>query len=214
MGRRHRLATILAALLVALLAMPAFAQADGEDVIRDCNDDGHIDGNYSQGDYQDAEDNLPGDVDQYSDCRDLINQAQADGSRGNGSGGGAGGGAGGGGAGGVGGVPGGDRRGGSPKLYEGDPALQTKSGAYAANQEDKAAFEAAQEEAARGTTLPGGLAVPAAGDFSPAKANTLPFPVVLALAAIGLLVATTTVLVARRRLPALNRVVPARLRRS
>ena len=210
MGRRHRLATILAALLVALLAVPALAQADGEDVIRDCYDDGHIDGNYSQDDYQDAQDNIPGDVDQYSDCRDVISQAQADGSRGDGSGGG---GAGGGGGGGIGGV-GDGRRGGSPKPYEGDPALQTKSGAYAANQEDKAAYEAAQQEAARGTKLPGGLAVPAAGDFSPDKANALPFPVVLALVAIGLLVAATTVLVARRRLPVLNRVVPARLRRS
>ena len=213
MGRRHRLATIFAALLVALLTVPAFAQASGEDVIRDCNDDGHIDGNYSQGDYQDAEDNIPGDVDQYSDCRDLINQAQADGSRGNGSGaGGTGGGSGG--SGGIGGIGDDGRRGGSPKPYGGNPALQTKSGAYAANQEDKAAYEAAQEEAARGAKLPGGLAVPAAGDFTPAKANTLPFPVVLALAAIGLLVAATTVLVARRRLPALNRVIPARLRRS
>src|SRR3954454_21724582 len=82
MGRRHRLASIFAALLVALLALPAFAQASGQDVIRDCFDDGHIDGNYSQSEYQDAENNLPSDVDQYSDCRDVIAQGQACGSKG------------------------------------------------------------------------------------------------------------------------------------
>ena len=55
---------------------------------------------------------------------------------------------------------------------------------------------------------------PAAGDFSPAKANALPLPIVLALAALGLLVVATSVLVARKRLPALNRVVPRRFRSS
>jgi hypothetical protein len=212
MGRRHRLTSVFAALLVALLALPAFASASGEDVIRDCYDDGHIDGNYSQGDYQDAEDNIPGDVDQYSDCRDVISQAQADGSRGNNGGGSGGGGSAGGGTGG--GVDGGvSRRGGSPKPYGGDPALETKSGAYAPNTGDKAAYDAARAEAQRGGALPGGLAIPAAGDFSPAKANALPLPVVLALAAIGLLVAATTAVVLRKRVPALDRVA-SRFRRS
>ncbi len=219
MGRRHRLAIIFAALFVAVLALPAFAQASGDDVIRDCYDDGHIDGNYSQGDYQDAQDNLPSDIDQYSDCRDTIAQARADGSRGGtkGSGGTGGGGSNGGGSTGGGAVAtSGDqsRRGGSPKPYGGDPALETKSGAYAPNQDDKAAYDAARAEAARGAKLPGGLAVPAAGDFTPSSANTLPLPAVLALAAVALLVAATTVMVARKRLPALNRVVPSRFRRS
>jgi len=226
MGRRHRLASILAALLVACLALPAFASASGEDVIRDCYDDGHIDGSYSQDDYQDAQDNIPGDVDQYSDCRDVIAQAQADGSRGSGgkkgnsgSGGSGGSSGGSGGSGNSGGSSASSgsrdtRRGGSPKPYGGNRALETKSGAYASSEADKAAYEAAKAQAANGGALPGGLAIPAAGDFSPAEPNALPLPVLLALAAIGLLVAATTVLVARRRLPVLNRVVPARFRRS
>jgi hypothetical protein len=227
MGRRHRLASIFAALLVALLALPAFAQASGQDVIRDCFDDGHIDGNYSQGDYQDAQDNLPSDVDQYSDCRDVIAQGQAGGgkkgTKNSGSGGSKSSGGGGSNSGGSGsganssGSSGSTRdesRGGSPKPNAGNPALETKSGAYAESEADKAAYESAKAQAAQGGALPGGLAIPAAGDFSPAKANTLPLPVVLALAAVGLLVVATSVLVARKRLPALNRVVPSRFRSS
>ena len=227
MGRRHRLPLIFAALLVALLALPAFAQASGQDVIRDCYDDGHIDGNYSQQDYQDAQDNMPSDVDQYSDCRDVIAQGQAGGgkkhssSTGNSGSGGSSGGSGSSGSGSSGGSSGGgaasgrdESRGGSPKPNAGNPALETKSGAYAENEADKAAYEAAKAQAAQGGDLPGGLAIPAAGDFSPAKANTLPLPVALALAAVGLLVLATSVLVARKRLPALNRVVPSRFRSS
>jgi hypothetical protein len=222
MGRRHRLASIFAALLVALLALPAFAQASGQDVIRDCFDDGHIDGNYSQHDYQDAQDNLPSDVDQYSDCRDVIAQGQAGGGkRSNGNSGGSKSGSGGSGGGnstsggsGSSGSARDERRGGSPKPNAGNAALETKSGAYAETEADKAAYESAKARAAQGGALPGGLAIPAAGDFSPAKANALPLPVVLALAAVGLLIFATTVLVARKRLPALHRVVPTRFRSS
>ena len=225
MGRRHRLASIFAALLVALLALPAFAQASGQDVIRDCYDDGHIDGNYSQGDYQDAQDNLPSDVDQYSDCRDVIAQGQAGGGKRSNSHSGSGGGSNNGSNGGGSNKSGGsnakssgssrdESRGGSPKPNAGNAALETNSGAYAETEADKAAYESAKAQAAQGGALPGGLAIPAAGDFSPAKANTLPLPVVLALAAVGLLVVATSVLVARKRLPALNRVVPSRFRSS
>jgi hypothetical protein len=225
MRQQRRLAAIFAALLVALMALPAFAQASGQDVIRDCFDDGHIDGNYSQQDYQDAQDNLPSDVDQYSDCRDVIAQGQAGGgrkgSRSGGKNGGSGGGSNSSGNGGSGASSGGnsgtsrdERRGGSPKPNAGNPALETNSGAYAESEADKAAYESAKAQAAQGGSLPGGLAIPAAGDFSPAKANALPLPVVLALAAVGLLVFATSVLVARKRLPALHRVVPSRFRSS
>lgn len=201
---RNRLAYTLAALLVALMALPAFAYAArGNDVIRDCQDDGHIDGSYSQQDYAQAENDLNSDVDQYSDCRDTIRQARAAG---------AGGGSNGGGGGGAGGGTGGT--GGSPKPHEGDPALETKSGAYAPSQDDKAAYDRVRAEAARGGTVPGGLAIPSAGDFKPAGAtNSIPLPVLLALVAVGLLVAGTTTLVARRRLPALTSAARRIIRR-
>jgi len=226
MGRRHRLASIFAALLVARLALPALAQASGQDVIRDCYDDGHIDGSYSQGEYEDAQNNIPSDVDQYSDCRDVIAQGQAGGGKRSNSNSGSGGSSNGGGSNNGGSSGGGssksssagttrdERRGGSPKPNAGNAALETKSGAYAETEADKAAYESAKAQAAQGGALPGGLAIPAAGAFSPAKANTRPLPVVLALAAVGLLVVATAVLVARKRLPALNRVVPSRFRSS
>ena len=209
---RNRFAMLLAALLVALLTLPALAQASAQDVIRDCNEDGTLDGNYSQEELREAEENLPSDIDQYGDCRDVINQAQADRSRDRaGSGGGAGGGSNG--TGGTGASGGGARRGGSLPPGKGNPIFETKSGAYANNQEDKAAYDKALADARNGGALPGGLAIPAAGDFQPAKAGGLPLPVLLALVSIGLLIAATSVLVARRRLPALSRVT-SRFRRS
>jgi hypothetical protein len=42
------------------------------DVIRDCTDNGRIDDYYGPQDYQQALDNLPSDVDEYTDCRQLI----------------------------------------------------------------------------------------------------------------------------------------------
>lgn len=79
------------------LAVPAAAQASGFDVIRDCARDGRLDGNYSNGELKEARDNLPSDLDEYSDCREVINGAITSGSdRGGGrDGGGSGSGAGG-----------------------------------------------------------------------------------------------------------------------
>jgi hypothetical protein len=72
---------LLLALLFAL-ALPATAFAQGEDVIRDCAQDGDLDGDYSDEELDRAYNNLPTDIDEYSDCRDVIRQAQA-GGRGN-----------------------------------------------------------------------------------------------------------------------------------
>ncbi len=113
-----KLITLALTLLVAL-ALPVLAQASGDDVIRDCAEDGDLDQDYSDEELEDAERNMPSDIDQYSDCRDVIQQAQAGGrgsTDGSGSGGGGGGGSDGGGyrgsvvgddvAGGEGGTPG------------------------------------------------------------------------------------------------------------
>jgi hypothetical protein len=83
--------------LVALiaLALPGFAAASGDDVIRDCAQDGDLDKQYSDEELEDANRNLPSDIDQYSDCRDVIAQAQAGGRGGSTGGSGSGGGAGG-----------------------------------------------------------------------------------------------------------------------
>lgn len=88
-----KLITLALTLLVAL-ALPVLAHASGDDVIRDCAEDGDLDQDYSDEELEDAERNMPSDIDQYSDCRDVIQQAQA-GGRGSTDGSGPGGGGGG-----------------------------------------------------------------------------------------------------------------------
>jgi hypothetical protein len=73
-----RLITLLAALVVAL-ALPAAAVADGDDVIRDCAQDGDLDREYSDEELEDANENMPSDVDSYTECRSVIQAAQAGG---------------------------------------------------------------------------------------------------------------------------------------
>src|SRR3954465_11346936 len=102
-------------LLIAVFLLPtAAAFASGGKVIRDCTDDGRLQGHYSQKDLRDALSSLPSDIDEYTDCRDVIRRAAfggAGGSGGGGRGGGGrprrGGGGGGGGGGGRGGGGGG-----------------------------------------------------------------------------------------------------------
>jgi hypothetical protein len=69
------LRTSLALIAVLLLGLPAAAHASGADVIRDCADDGKLDKQYTQKELQDAERNLPSDIDEYTDCRQVIRSA-------------------------------------------------------------------------------------------------------------------------------------------
>jgi hypothetical protein len=82
MTRLVRHLAIAAAL--ALLALPAPAFASADQAIKDCARDGRIDGDYSDAELKRARDNLPTDLDEYSDCRDVI--AAAIGSSGSGAG--------------------------------------------------------------------------------------------------------------------------------
>lgn len=66
-------AIVLAAALL-FGASPA-AYADSSEVIRDCAEDGVLNGHYSQGELQGALNGLPSDVDEYTDCRSVIRQA-------------------------------------------------------------------------------------------------------------------------------------------
>jgi hypothetical protein len=85
---------LLITAVLGCLLLPAAAWASSSAVIKDCTDDGVIQGHYSQQDYKNALANLPTDVDEYTDCRDVIKRAQTGG--GSGGGGSAGGGTGGG----------------------------------------------------------------------------------------------------------------------
>jgi hypothetical protein len=69
-----RLAAIL---LAVLLLAPALARADaGDAVIKDCTRNGTLTKKYSQKAYQEALAELPADVDEYGDCRQIISDAQ------------------------------------------------------------------------------------------------------------------------------------------
>jgi hypothetical protein len=69
-----RFSTLIVLLLA--LAVPSAALAKGEDVVRDCAQDGDLDGDYSQEELDEAYDNLPSDIDEYSDCRTVIEKAR------------------------------------------------------------------------------------------------------------------------------------------
>ena len=101
----------ITALAGALVLLPSTAWGSGNDVIRDCTDNGRIDQKHGPMDYQQALANLPSDVDEYTDCRSIIQAARLS-SQGSGGGGGGGGGGSHGGGGGGGGNGGGGNSGG------------------------------------------------------------------------------------------------------
>jgi hypothetical protein len=70
---------LLITAVLGCLLLPAFAWA---------TDDGVIQGHYSQQDYKNALNNLPTDVDEYTNCRDVIKRAQLAATGGGGGGGG------------------------------------------------------------------------------------------------------------------------------
>ena len=75
MNRTSKPALVLVTLL-ALLASASSAAASGRAVINDCTDDEVLTKTYTQKDYRDALAQLPGDADQYGNCRDIIARAQ------------------------------------------------------------------------------------------------------------------------------------------
>ena len=66
---------MFAMLLAAVVPAHALAQG-GDEVIRDCAEDGDLDGKYTQGELADAYRNMPSDIDEYSTCRDVIQSAR------------------------------------------------------------------------------------------------------------------------------------------
>jgi hypothetical protein len=66
-----------AAVATSCLLLPvSSALASGSDVIRDCNDNGHLTKSYSQKEYRDALAQMPADIRQYTDCESVIRRAQ------------------------------------------------------------------------------------------------------------------------------------------
>jgi hypothetical protein len=72
---RPRLRHLFLVAALAVLALPAPAFASANQVIRDCVRDGRLNGHYSNAELRRAKNHLPSDVDEYSDCRDVIASA-------------------------------------------------------------------------------------------------------------------------------------------
>jgi hypothetical protein len=183
-----RKTTLLLALLVALLA-PAAAHASSGKVIRDCADDGQLQGRYSDKELKQALKDLPADLDEYSDCREAIGAAIGKGGAGKGGGGHKGGGGGGGG----------------------------HRASAADNQRHQANDAAALDKATRGgkpkLRVGGEDVSPGSnGLFRNASAShSIPGPLLAALIALGLLAIVAGFLALRRRIPALAKVPLPRL---
>jgi hypothetical protein len=195
---RHPL--LLAALIVLALPLGEASAATPFKVIKDCNQDGVLNGKYSNRDLRDALDNLPTDIDEYSDCRDVINAAITSGSNREGDGRPAGGG---------GGAPGGG--GGRGGAGGGDPAVLTpeEQAARQRDQQDLAVITSPEGRDDRPTIDVGGETVKPGsnGLFDLATAsNSMPLPLLLVLIALGLLALGGGLAALRGRIPALARL--------
>jgi hypothetical protein len=169
--------TLICATVLGLLLAAAPAWASYQDVIRDCAQDGQLDGHYSQSELKKAGDRLPSDLDEYSDCREVI-AAASSGGRGRGSAGGAGG------------------SGGTVSPREGT-----------ARQHDQAALGSLARRHRKPRVDVGGSSVEPGknGLFNTAgDANGMPLALLLALIAIGLLAMGGGTYALRRRIPALS----------
>jgi hypothetical protein len=177
---RSRLRSCLAAaVLTASVAAPTAAFASGSAVISDCATDGKLDKKYSAADYASALKNIPTDVDEYTDCRDVIRRGQLGLGGSSGSGGSTGSG-GGGTTGGTTGTPGGGAATGNG-INAYDQALATASpqeraSVGQATQKPPAAFEVGGRQV-RADSL-------GHGDLS--SLNSLPTPLVVVLVLLGL----------------------------
>lgn len=70
-----RFAVALVAALTLVLAITPVAGASVDAILKDCNDDGALSGGYSPSDLKNALGNIPADLQQYSNCESLIQQA-------------------------------------------------------------------------------------------------------------------------------------------
>jgi hypothetical protein len=185
----RRVAYIL--VLLIALAAPALAYASPDAVIRDCADDGDLDRTYSNSDLEQAEKNLPSDLDEYSDCRSVIAGAKTSGSD---KGGGR-----------TGGSAGGTASGSGPSAQVAEKNAQAQ---------DRAELDALTKNGKKPKLEIGGRTVEPGsnGLFDLASAsNGMPLPLLLALIAVALIAAGGAFLALRRRVPALARIPLPRL---
>jgi hypothetical protein len=177
MTRVFRHLLIIGAFLVLALPAPAFASAD--QVIADCARDGHLDHHYSNAELRHARNHLPSDLDEYSDCRDVI----------------------------AGAIKGGSDRGGgagSPGIGASDPAAEQQ--ARAADQSNLASIANSDDKPS--VNVGGRSLKPDSSGFFNlgGAANQVPLPLLIALTLLCALALASGMSSFRERVPALARI--------
>lgn len=175
--------------VLTLLALPAGAQASP---LTDCQGDNDLDRRYTRDELRKALDNLPTDLEEYSNCREVINAAiqSAQNQGGGGGGGGSGSNSGAGGTSGTGGVG------------------SSSDGFTAQDQNDIAPITGDGEKNPPAVDVGGQSVKPGDnGLYDLASAsNGVPLPLVLALIALALLALVGGLVALRGRVPALARL--------
>ena len=191
---RFVLRPALIAVLMLLVAAPtAPAQSTRNQILRECQN-GSLSGDYTAREIRDARSNIPDDVDQYTDCRDVLARALLARAGGGGSGDAAGGG------GGVGGTTGGGTGGGTTGGTGGDAGGAPLTPSTDA---DRQALEKAATDGAQPVEVAGRPVTP--GNARNEVPPTL--LVLLILIAAGAVAALAPQL---RRLAVVRRVIPGR----
>jgi hypothetical protein len=178
--------TALIALLALLVAVPpALADSTRNKILRECQN-GRLTGDYTAREIRDARSNIPDDLDQYTDCRDVLTRAllsRAGGDSGSGGGGGTGGGDGGGTGGG------------------GNAAPLTPS-----TDSDRQALDQAASAGEVPVNVSGRAVTPGESAFR----NDLPATLLVLLALLAAAAVAGLAPALRRRAPSLRRVLPGR----
>jgi hypothetical protein len=185
------------ALLVMAVAAPA-AHAGYRDAIRDCADDGFLQGHYTKKELKQARAHLPADLHEYSDCDDVLARALAALANKNKHSG----------------------SGGEPPPTAGDPNLTTSNGAVAHSPQQ---LDELKKQQSKSSGLAPTLAVagkpvtPGTGGLGQAGArvspNHLPTPLLAALIAMALMGATAGLIGIRHQWPATRRAAQRIFRR-
>jgi hypothetical protein len=179
---RRSFATLAIAVAALAGTVPAAQASTRSKIIKDCSDDGVLQGNYTASELRDARKHLPSDVAEYTDCPDVLRRAELN----------TGGGSGGEGTSpttpGVSGLP---PTGGAPAT---PPAPETDA--------DRAALAGAQQAPDRSVRVGGeDLLAGAAPLREGYRANGLPASLVIALILLGLAGVALSIPPLRRRLP-------------
>jgi hypothetical protein len=185
---------LIAALMLLVAAPTAAGQSTRNQILRECQN-GQLSGDYTAREIRDARSNIPDDVDQYTDCRDVLARALLARAGGAGSGDAAGGG-----GGGLGGTTGGGAGAGTTGGLGGDSsgALLTPS-----TDADRQALEQAATDGAQPVEVAGRPVTPGSAR------NEVP-PTLLVLLILIAAGAVAVLAPQLRRLAVVRRVIPGR----